>query len=678
MKLGRFEIIRAASAPRGEVGTPGTEVSPAAGGTKLLTQEDYNSDLQGTMLYDEIDRMRFSDSQIRAALAVMKLPLLSADWHVEAATDDQADIDIAEWIEARLFDGTRRPWKWVLNHILLYLDFGVMPFELVWDVKQDALVNRPMVILEAIAPRMPRTITEWQLDAKGNLAAIKQTTSDISDVTIPGEKLLVFVNEQEGANYKGRSILRAARKDWVFKERAQRLNAIRLERRAAGMDVGTLGPGAGKADKDIAEQVLMTTRVHERAYVLETDDFKYRIEGVSGESVDPLPTIQYHDLMILRGVLAEFLAMGGTDAGSFAMHADKTSFFLMALKGIADQITGEINRVLIPQWVRFNWGERDKYPRLTHSRLDRRDAAALAEGLAKLIPVGAITPDEGIQRNLRELFDLPELPETTEARQINGQHLSKSERLVDFVSMVRGLERAENKIVQLYQSVQTRQIGRLVDEAMKAIRQSNPERLQRITVPFREEAATKIAEPLLDLFRQGQREVKKELAKMASGEPVKLVDPLDPADDEAVVAFLVSRARAIAAVLSERLRGSMLRNSLDMMRRGDTERSTLAGFLTVLSDRDIKREARLSTSEALNIGRESLALKNRDAVKAVEYSAIMDAGTCGPCGRLDGTNYTFGSAEMETVKPPFRDCDGRGNCRCVLIYTFESEAPTRG
>ena len=692
VKLGPFEIGMAGPPMTGEIGQPGTLTSAGGAGTWTLTEEDYNQDLTGTKLYDELDRMRRSDSQIKAALSVIKLPLMSADWHIKTDSEEEIDQRVAAWLEAHLIDGLAHSWDFNLRHILLHLDLGAMPFELVWEMMDDPDFRRPLMTLVDLAPRMPRTITEWQLDEMGRLSAIKQNIQ-MSEVIIPADKLLVFVNEQEGANYRGVSLLRAARKNWVLKERAEKTNAIALEKRAAGVDVGTLGEGTANnaaTRKAAAEAALMGVRAHERGYILEAGGFTYRVEGITGSILDPLPTIKYQDLMILRGVLAEFLAMGGDGNGSLAMHQDKSSFFLMALGAIAKGVTGPFNRELIPRIVAANFPEaRGKFT-LVHGRLDRRDIETLAKALHDLIPVGAVGADPGIEAEVRELLELPPMEEMEASLRANRRHRmsakvrelaprTTAEKVPDFLAMAQGMDRTENQIVRSYANIQARQIEKLVDEAMKAIERGDPARLERIHVPFKDEASSAFSKPLEDLYRQGQREVKKEFAKMGAGAPVRAADPLDPTDDTSVKLWLRARSRAIALALAERLRTSMLRHSLDMIRRGEVDRDSLVARLTVLSDRDIKREAGASVSEALDLGRDSVAQQNSQLIQAVEYSAIMDSGTCGPCGVLDGTSFEFGSQQMQNAQPPYRNCSGFGNprCRCVFIFTLVTEAPGR-
>lgn len=56
-----------------------------------------------------------------------------------------------------------------------------------------------------------------------------------------------------------------------------------------------------------------------------------------------------------------------------------------------------------------------------------------------------------------------------------------------------------------------------------------------------------------------------------------------------------------------------------------------------------------------------------DLVDYVVQSAILDKGTCGPCEGADGMVFEFGSAEQQEYEPPYYDCDGTDNCRCIQI-----------
>lgn len=713
-----------AKPPTGEVGSPGTAVAPGVrSGSYALVEQDYNPDLRGQNFFNEINRMRLSDSQVKAVMAMVKLPLLAADWNVEGASDSAEDVEIAEWLEDRFFNHMTKPWHYTLRHMLLSLDFGSMPMETVFEIRDDEDLKRPMVYLEKLAPRFPNTITEWNVDDTGELIDIKQVVDrkgQPTDLTITADRLLCFTHEMEGANWKGTSILRQARKDWVIKERLQRINQVAIEKRASGVDVGSMDEMASQEEKnrEAFETSLMSIRTHERNFLLLPQGHDYKIAGIEGQVLDPLPSIKYADVMILRSILADFLTAGTGDTGSFAMVKDRSSFYLMSLLGVSKEIVEPWNRYLIPKLVRWNWPDIKEMPHLVHSRLDRRDVTALATALGTLIDKGVITPDSPMEKELRDLLDLPRLDPNAEpmprpgedglpgmsdllnpktgpeayrryrARQrvrpvyeVRTKRRLKvnARRVVDWVVMASSIDETELKIVRAYKSLEKKQIDKVVDEAMKAIDKLDATGLEEVNVPFIKEVADAIVQPLIDLYRVGQSSVKQEMARMG-GNVIKMAQPMDPASDIATMAFLRARARMIARSLAERLRGSVMRNGMDLIRdtaRGrtfdTTPRLVLVGKLEDLSDRLIRGEAKLSVSEALNLGRDSVAKANASIVKMAEYSAIMDEGTCTACESQDGKDFEYGSEEFEHANPPYVECEGRSRCRCVMIYTFETE-----
>jgi len=394
-----------------EIGRTGTQIFAG-----LVTQQDYNASLMAPVLYDEYDKMR-NDGQVRAALTVIKLPILNADWKIESASDSAQDREIAEFIEADLMMGMTISWTDYLRQALLMLDYGSMPFEKVWRLGDDGKVH-----LRKLAPRLPRTVQFWLTDDTGGLAGIRQVAPpNFSPTEIPVEKLLVFINDLEGSNFRGVSILRSAYKHHYYKDNLYRVQAIALEKRSLGVDVGTLqGEAISSEGKTNMERALMTLHAHEKQFFLEVEgQTKYRLEGLPrGGVMDPLDAIEHHDLRIVRSMIAEFVAMGAGSTGSLAMHRDKTSYLLLALGGHCNNICDTHNKHLIQQWVDYNWPGVSKYPRLCYSRLEQRDVAVFAEAVFKLTQSGALTPDETLEEEARSLLSLPEregdrMPEMT-------------------------------------------------------------------------------------------------------------------------------------------------------------------------------------------------------------------------------------------------------------------------
>src|SRR5690349_3921681 len=101
VKILGYEINRAriAATPRTPSVKKGLEIGDS--GTPFLfgiVRDEYNAklaDMNGVKIYDE---MRRSDGTIRAAVSVCSLPIRSAKWYVEPASEDQADKDIADFV----------------------------------------------------------------------------------------------------------------------------------------------------------------------------------------------------------------------------------------------------------------------------------------------------------------------------------------------------------------------------------------------------------------------------------------------------------------------------------------------------------------------------------------------------------------------------------------------------
>jgi len=438
MRLGPLTIERsrpvaavrspAARPDTSELGAPGTQIF----GGQLSALQDYNPDLQPPGCYDIFDKMRLSDGQVGAALAVIKLPILRAEWSVEPASDTAEDRMIAEFIERDLRSMTTS-WQATLRQILLHLDYGSMPFETVWDVGDDGLVH-----LRKLAPRMPRSVLKWLIDENGGFAGIQQgafKTSGWTLVDIPANKLVLFVNEQEGANFRGISVLRRAYKHWFYKDGMYRIDAIANEKRTVGIDIGVIKPGAtDKANlKTQLERALMTLHAHEKNYIVtDEENYEYKLEtgGARGNANAIMASIEHHDWHILRSVIAEFVGMGTGSTGSRAMHRDKTSFFLMALEATSDNIADAGSTYLLRPWVDFNWRVKE-YPRMRYSRLDTRDTQQLAQAVQQLVSVGALTPGEDTERELRTQLDIPEetRPFEAEPEPADGTEAAQIEQL---------------------------------------------------------------------------------------------------------------------------------------------------------------------------------------------------------------------------------------------------------
>jgi hypothetical protein len=378
----------------------------------IIRSEEYNEDLEGEKGLWVFRRMWLSDGEVSALMQVLMLPLLEATWSVEAASKDQQDVDIAQFVQDNLFDGMQRTWHETLEFILLsWLRDGSAWLEKVWVNSPDGKIR-----LRKLAPRLTRSIYRTYPGSDDELDRIQQRVWKNSDdgiggsyiyPVIPADKLVIFTNMQEGNNWRGVSVLRAAYKHWYFKDMLEKIAAVAADRMAVGVPWMQEPPGntAQKSDRDNAANVMASLHANEKAYVLTPNGWTFDfVTPKTGMNI--LPYIEYHSLQIVRSVLAQFLNLDR--GGSYALSMDISSFFLQALHARARYIRDVFNRSVIRPLVDQNF-KVDRYPMLQVKDLDKRDVAKFMAGLAQILAANWLTHDADTENAIRSILDLPDL-----------------------------------------------------------------------------------------------------------------------------------------------------------------------------------------------------------------------------------------------------------------------------
>lgn len=424
-----------------EFGVSGTE---NFGG--VVSHNDDNPDWDNfTRSVAICEKMRRTDSQIRAISQVMKLPLLGATWVAQAPENgDALDEKIAEFVQKALFDDDAMDdaWDYTLRHILTQLDFGFSILEIVWTLAEDGTFR-----VKRLAPRLARTIKYWYVDRGGKLIAVVQyapvtetKTEDIMRVqssplspppvmasyahyqylTMPAEYLVVFTHEREGDQYEGTSMYRNVYRNWFFKDQAYRLEGIRLDRFGVGIPVAEIQENqtVSKEELNALTEVLKKVRANQRAYLIAPPWVRYRLlpEGSTSSSGNSgaVQWIEHHDSQIVANILANFLTMGKDAHGTLGFGSRLTDLFTSNLRGIAMGIAGELKRQVVRKLCDFNFDMRGRqYPSIVVKDLDVSHVESLVETLVKLVPSAIITPDDDTEAQLRKMLKLPPQPEAT-------------------------------------------------------------------------------------------------------------------------------------------------------------------------------------------------------------------------------------------------------------------------
>lgn len=97
---------------------------------------------------------------------------------------------------------------------------------------------------------------------------------------------------------------------------------------------------------------------------------------------------------------------------------------------------------------------------------------------------------------------------------------------------------------------------------------------------------------------------------------------------------------------------------------------------------EVLRVCKAKANEAFALGRHAeirtlvkptmpivtLAAQPEVAIDYVVQSAVLDQATCPNCEAVDGEVMEFGSDRQLELEPPYANCEGKDNCRCVQLF----------
>lgn len=420
-------------APTTELGYPGGLI-PGFGrgaGGYIVEGFDNNADLRFPDSAVVYDRMRKEDGQVGSVARAITYPILNAGRRLVGGRDE-----VRAFIESELGlntsddeDGRRRRRREGivftdhLREALLSLWFGFMPFEQVYEVgpaapdlsdpeRDQRLGTNLYAHLRKLAPRMPRTLTEVRAARDGGLAGVVQLPPpgatgrvSIDGVFIPTDRLVMYVNEKEGADWTGNSLLRSAYKHWLLKDALIRLGAQVVERNGMGIPfVSYTEP----KDRGRALALARSLRAGAEAGGALPPGMSVTITGVNGSTADGLPWVKYHDEGIGRSLLAMFLNLGH-DNGARALGATFVDYFLLALNSVLRNLEETITEHVIRDLVEINYGPDETYPVLKFDDLTA-ESTPTAEALKALADAGLITADRDTENDIRRRYRLPAKP----------------------------------------------------------------------------------------------------------------------------------------------------------------------------------------------------------------------------------------------------------------------------
>lgn len=399
-------------------GTSGTEIYSG------YYAEEYLNKIRGyrgAKLYDE---MRRSDSQVAMLSSVVKNPIKSAKWNIEAVDDSDEEKEIAEFIKFVLFKdiinpetGKRKTFGEFVEEALSCVEFGFSVFEIVHKSIKGHSVWGDYIGLRDIGFRSQKTIERWALNEDGSINFIHQLADgDLrASAAIPGSSLIVLSMNKEGANYEGISMLRPCYGNWFRKCAYQKFMAIGIEKTAMGVPAAEMSGDFLNEDNyndqfEALKEVMQQFAAHESQSLVMPAGIKLSDYKISFDAEKVQKAIDSEDLKMTKRFLANFMELGvGGGSGSFALGSDLSDVFLSGIEYIADMICEKVNAHIIEDVVKAKYGPRAEYPKLICRGINDKAGKELADIIAILVDRGIVRPTDRLEDFINDVYGLPQI-----------------------------------------------------------------------------------------------------------------------------------------------------------------------------------------------------------------------------------------------------------------------------
>jgi len=382
--------------------------------------------LSGRVLLRE---MRLNDPVIAAVFSAIENSLRQVDWRVSPASESPEDREAAEFLESCLVDMSFT-FSDTMQFILQMLEQGFSLLEIVYkrrlgpDADPKSRFSDGRIGWRKWAPRPAETIVGWEFDEAGGIQGAVQRLPDGREVTIPIEKALLFRTTVAPANSpEGLPIHRAMYTSWWYTQNIQEIEGIGIERDLAGIPVVYLGNDCSlqgpNSDYEKAKELVVNLRNDEQVGVVIPKPKLGTASPGEGMLLELLSTggrrqhntseiIERYDKRKVLSVLAQFIMLGMERVGSYALAQVQGDLFTMAITAWLNGIADTINRFAVPRLFRYNhFPGITGLPELRASTIGIPNLRELAEYVNLLTNSQLLTPDEDLERYLRQVARLP-------------------------------------------------------------------------------------------------------------------------------------------------------------------------------------------------------------------------------------------------------------------------------
>lgn len=392
--------------------------------------EEWLVTLQGQRGIKTYSEMMQNEPVIGGFLFAITSILSAVDWHAEPENaKDADDCKACEFVDTCLRD-MADTWSDFIAEALSLVVYGWAFHEVTWkrregrksDPAKSSKFDDGKWGWRSFDIRSQESMEKWEFDEKDNLLGMWQRpVPSYNQFYIPLRKALLFRLNPRKQSPEGNSLLRSCFRPYFFKKRLQELEAIGVERNLAGLPVLYVDPrmfteADWAPDLEKWKNVVRNLKRDEQEGVVMPnvrDEHGQRVYELtllstgSRRQSDTNALIQRYNAEIAMAALSDFMLLGHSRVGTFALGVTKTELFSTAFSYVLDVIANEINEREIPRLLGLNAmpGE----VKLVHGKPGNVDIEKFSGMIKTLVDAGMpVTSKDGTrERFIFESLGLP-------------------------------------------------------------------------------------------------------------------------------------------------------------------------------------------------------------------------------------------------------------------------------
>lgn len=658
----------------------------------------------GQTLYRNLDNLDLTDFyymrddyQISACLNTITFTVQQVDWRI-----DCKDKAIKEFCENNM----KQIWTRLIRGISQAFWAGYSPMVKVYDYdeRQNKIYIDKMIDLDPDG-------CEVKLEA-GKFVGFYQ-----GDKLIEPPYAFWYTFMMANNDYTGQKLLRAAYLPWYFSQIVH-LFANRYYERFGDPVVLGYAPtdlvedlsegdtsGSVKTGMGVMRKIVRKIR-NQSSVTLPSDrdengnllwEIKYLESQMRGADYERyLSRLDIEKSRAIFVPVPELIFSSGRERpGSFNLGIEQKNTFMMLLNAILEDLKDHIERYILEDLVKFNFGENAPKAFFIVENMGKISESSLVKVLVEQIKSGTAQPEiDDIARRLGIRIEgaeevtsdeekvPPKKEESSQEKEALGyfqkkkdegeavaiiREPNKREVRTDWQKIVLALDTSEERLLQeirdIYEEANRRlkvQLETIFQQGLNG--EAKRKAFSKIKLPFKAKIKDKWYEVARAVYLVGMEEINKS-DKLGIKEKIS-------ADDETLL-------REKAGAISE-YQINLLENKIRFLLQQAYENNlTLFSVLLLLSSIFIDFTAKGKTVDkgisylsiwALQLGRwAAVSLSGREII-AKQFSAIIDERTCKLCLFLDQKVVTIENPDFYAMSVPFHF-----SCRCVEIPVYVGE-----